>query len=242
MLIIPAIDIKEGKCVRLREGQFSDTEVFSDDPIKVALNWVDKGAEMLHIVDLDGARYGKLTNISLVEKMIKKMSIPVQVGGGIRSYQEVKDLINLGVSRVILGTILWKDKTLAEKLFEDFSEKIVAGIDARDGYVAIEGWQNVTPVDALDFARKMEKIGAKRIIYTDIRRDGTLMGPDIENIEIMLKNINILLICSGGIASLNDIKKLKKIKDSNLEGIIIGKALYKGRIILEEALKLVVSE
>jgi len=242
MLIIPAIDIKEGKCVRLREGQFSDTEVFSDDPIKVALNWADKGAEMLHIVDLDGARYGKLTNISLVEKMIKKMSIPVQVGGGIRSYQEVKNLINLGASRVILGTILWKDKTLAEKLFEDFSEKIVAGIDARDGYVAIEGWQNVTPVDALDFARKMEKIGAKRIIYTDIRRDGTLMGPDIENIEIMLKNINILLICSGGIASLNDIKKLKKIKDSNLEGIIIGKALYKGRIILEEALKLVVSE
>ena len=242
MLIIPAIDIKEGKCVRLREGQFSDTEVFSDDPIKVALNWADKGAEMLHIVDLDGARYGKLTNISLVEKMIKKMSIPVQVGGGIRSYQEVKNLINLGASRVILGTILWKDKTLAEKLFEDFSEKIVAGIDARDGYLAIEGWQNVTPVDALDFARKMEKIGAKRIIYTDIRRDGTLMGPDIENIEIMLKNINILLICSGGIASLNDIKKLKKIKDSNLEGIIIGKALYKGRIILEEALKLVVSE
>lgn len=242
MLIIPAIDIKEGKCVRLREGQFSDTEVFSDDPIKVALNWADKGAEMLHIVDLDGARYGKLTNISLVEKMIKKMSIPVQVGGGIRSYQEVKNLINLGASRVILGTILWKDKTLAEKLFEDFSEKIVAGIDARDGYVAIEGWQNVTPVDALDFARKMEKIGAKRIIYTDIRRDGTLMGPDIENIEIMLKNINILLICSGGIASLNDIKKLKKIKDSNLEGIIIGKALYKGRIILEEALKLAVSE
>src|SRR4030066_1044483 len=229
MLIIPAIDIKEGKCVRLREGQFSDTEVFSDDPIKVALNWADKGAEMLHIVDLDGARYGKLTNISLVEKMIKKMSIPVQVGGGIRSYQEVKNLINLGASRVILGTILWKDKTLAEKLFEDFSEKIVAGIDARDGYVAIEGWQNVLSIDPLDFAGEIERIGAKRIIYTDIKRDGTLKGPNIKNIEKMLKNVNIPLICSGGIASLNDIKKLKKIKDSNLEGIIIGKALYKGR-------------
>ncbi|OGD35378.1 1-(5-phosphoribosyl)-5-[(5-phosphoribosylamino)methylideneamino]imidazole-4-carboxamide isomerase [Candidatus Atribacteria bacterium RBG_16_35_8] len=242
MLIIPAIDIKEGKCVRLREGQFSDTEVFSDDPIKVALNWADKGAEMLHIVDLDGARYGKLTNISLVEKMIKKMSIPVQVGGGIRSYQEVKNLINLGASRVILGTILWKDKTLAEKLFEDFSEKIVAGIDARDGYVAIEGWQNVLSIDALDFAGEIERLGARRIIYSDIKRDGTLKGPNIKNIEKMLKNVNIPLICSGGIASLNDIKKLKKIKDSNLEGIIIGKALYKGRIILEEALKLVVSE
>ncbi|OGD16911.1 1-(5-phosphoribosyl)-5-[(5-phosphoribosylamino)methylideneamino]imidazole-4-carboxamide isomerase [Candidatus Atribacteria bacterium RBG_19FT_COMBO_35_14] len=242
MLIIPAIDIKEGKCVRLREGQFSDTEVFSDDPIKVALNWADKGAEMLHIVDLDGARYGKLTNISLVEKMIKKMSIPVQVGGGIRSYQEVKNLINLGASRVILGTILWKDKTLAEKLFEDFSEKIVAGIDARDGYVAIEGWQNVLSIDALDFAGEIERLGARRIIYSDIKRDGTLKGPNITNIEKMLKNVNIPLICSGGIASLNDIKKLKKIKDSNLEGIIIGKALYKGRIILEEALKLVVSE
>ncbi len=238
MLIIPAIDIKEGKCVRLREGQFSDTEIFSDDPIKVAVKWADKGAEMLHIVDLDGARYGKLTNISLVEQIIKKIGILVQVGGGIRNYRDVKNLIDLGVSRVILGTILWKDKTLAKKLFEDFSEKIIAGIDARDGYVAIVGWQNITPVDALDFAGEMEKLGAKRIIYTDIKRDGTLMGPNIENIEKMLKNVNIPIIYSGGIASLNDIKKLKKFKDLDLEGIIIGKALYKGRIILEEALKL----
>ncbi|MBE3094076.1 MAG: 1-(5-phosphoribosyl)-5-((5-phosphoribosylamino)methylideneamino)imidazole-4-carboxamide isomerase, partial [Actinobacteria bacterium] len=164
MLIIPAIDIKEGKCVRLREGQFSDMEIFSDDPIKIAVKWADKGAKMLHIVDLDGARYGKLTHISLVEQIIKKIAIPVQVGGGIRNYQEVKNLINLGASRVILGTILWKDKTLAKKLFEDFSEKIIAGIDARGGYVAIEGWQKITPVNALDFAGKMEKLGAKRII------------------------------------------------------------------------------
>jgi len=242
MLIIPAIDIKEGKCVRLREGQFSDTEIFSDDPIKVAVKWADKGAEMLHIVDLDGARYGKLTNISLVEQIIKKIGILVQVGGGIRNYRDVKNLIDLGVSRVILGTILWKDKTLAKKLFEDFSEKIIAGIDARDGYVAIEGWQNITPVDALDFAGEMEKLGAKRIIYTDIKRDGTLMGPNIENIEKMLKNVNIPIIYSGGIASLNDIKKLKRLETKGLEGVILGKALYKGTILLEEALELVVSE
>jgi len=242
MLIIPAIDIKEGKCVRLREGRFKDTEIFSDDPIKVAVKWADKGAEMLHIVDLDGARYGKLTNISLVEQIIKKIGIPVQVGGGIRNYQEVKNLINLGASRVILGTILWKNKNLAKKLFEDFSEKIIAGIDARGGYVAIEGWQNITSVDALDFAGEMEKLGAKRIIYTDIKRDGTLKGPNISNIEKMVKKVNIPLICSGGIASLDDIKKLMGFETKGLEGVILGKALYKGTILLEEALKVVVSE
>ena len=241
MLIIPAIDIKEGRCVRLTGGKFEDVEIFSDDPVAVAVKWADKGAKMLHIVDLDGARYGKLTNISLVEQIIKKISIPVQVGGGIRSYQEVKNLLDLGASRVILGTILWKDKALAKKLFEDFLEKIIAGIDARDGYVAIEGWQNVLSVDALDFAGKMEKLGAKRIIYTDIKRDGTLKGPNISNIEKMVKKVNIPLICSGGIASLGDIKKLMRFETKGLEGVILGKALYKGTILLEEALELVVS-
>ena len=238
MLIIPAIDIKEGRCVRLTEGRFEDVEIFSDDPVAVAVKWANKGAMMLHVVDLDGARYGKLTNISLLEKIIKKINIPVQMGGGIRNYKEVKRLINMGVSRVILGTILWKDKPLAKRLFRDFSEKIIAGIDAREGYVAIEGWQNITPVGALDFAKEMERLGARRIIYTDIKRDGTLIGPNIGNIEEMVKSVSIPLICSGGITSLDDIKKLKRLEDLGLEGIIIGKALYKGRIILEEALKL----
>jgi len=238
MLIIPAIDIKEGKCVRLREGRFEDVEIFSDDPVIMAVKWADKGAQMLHVVDLDGARYGKLTNISLLKQIIKKVNVPVQVGGGIRNYRDVKNLIDLGASRIILGTILWKDKPLAKRLFEEFPEQIIAGIDARDGHVAIEGWQNIAPVDALDFAGEMEKLGARRIIYTDIKRDGTLMGPNISNIEKMVKNVNIPLICSGGIASLDDIKKLKRLEASGLEGIIVGKALYKGRIILEEALKL----
>lgn len=242
MLIIPAIDIKEGRCVRLREGRFEDVEIFSDDPILMAVKWVNKGAKMLHVVDLDGARYGRLTNIPILKQIIGEVDIPVQVGGGIRNYRDVKNLIDLGASRVILGTILWKDKALAKKLFEDFSEKIIAGIDARDGYVAIEGWQNITPVDALDFAGKMEKLGAQRIIYTDIKRDGTLKGPNISNIEKMVKNVNIPLICSGGIASLDDIKKLKRFETKGLEGVILGKALYKGTILLEEALKVVVSE
>lgn len=242
MLIIPAIDIKEGKCVRLTEGKFEDIEIFSDDPIAVAVKWADKGAKMLHIVDLDGAKYGKLINISLLEQIIRKIDIPVQVGGGIRCYEEVKTLISLGVGRIVLGTILWKDKPLAKKLFEEFPEQIIAGIDARDGHVAIEGWQNITPVDALDFAGEMEKLGAQRIIYTDIKRDGTLKGPNIANIKRMAKRLNILLIASGGIASLNDIKELKKIEALGIEGIIIGKALYKGNILLEEAIKLVVSE
>ena len=241
MLIIPAIDIKEGRCVRLTEGQFEDVEIFSDDPIMVASRWASKGAMMLHVVDLDGARYGKLTNISLLELIIKKVNIPVQTGGGIRKYEEVEKLIGLGVSRVILGTILWKDKPLAKRLFKDFSEKVIAGIDAREGYVAIEGWQNITSVDALDFAKEMERLGARRIIYTDIKRDGTLIGPNIDNIEKMVKNVNIPLISSGGITSLDDIEKLERLEGLGLEGIIIGKALYKGRIILEEALELAVS-
>ncbi len=242
MLIIPAIDIKEGRCVRLREGRFEDVEIFSDDPILMAVKWVNKGAKMLHVVDLDGARYGRLTNIPILKQIIGEVDIPVQVGGGIRNYRDVKNLIDLGASRVILGTILWKDKTVAKKLFEDFSEKIIAGIDARDGYVAIEGWQNITSVDALDFAKEMEGLGAQRIIYTDIKRDGTLKGPNISNIEKMVKNVNIPLICSGGIASLDDIKKLKRFETKGLEGVILGKALYKGTIFLEEALELVVSE
>ena len=242
MLIIPAIDIKEGRCVRLTEGKFEDVEIFSDDPVMMAAKWADKGAQILHVVDLDGARYGKLTNILLLEQIVKKVNIPVQVGGGIRSYGDVERLIGLGASRVILGTILWKDKLLAKRLFKDFPENVITGIDAREGYVAVEGWQNITSVGALDFAKEMERLGARRIIYTDIKRDGTLIGPNIDNIEKMLKNVNIPLICSGGIASLDDVKKLKKFEDLGLEGIIIGKALYKGRIILEEALKLVVSE
>lgn len=242
MLIIPAIDIKEGRCVRLTEGNFEDVEIFSDDPVAVAVKWADKGAKMLHIVDLDGAKYGKLINISLLEQIVKKINISVQVGGGIRSYEEAERLIGLGVNRVILGTILWKDRVLAKKLFEDFSEKIIAGIDARDGNVAIEGWQNILSIDALNFAGEMERLGARRIIYTDIKRDGTLKGPNIANIEKVIKNVNIPLICSGGIASLDDIKKLKRFETKGLEGIVLGKALYKGSILLEEALKLVDSE
>ncbi|HDK27824.1 MAG TPA: 1-(5-phosphoribosyl)-5-((5-phosphoribosylamino)methylideneamino)imidazole-4-carboxamide isomerase, partial [Candidatus Atribacteria bacterium] len=190
MLIIPAVDVKEGKCVRLTEGNFEDMEIFSDDPVAVAIKWADKGAKILHIVDLDGAKYGKLINTSLLEQIIKKVNIPVQVGGGIRNYEEAERLINMGVSRVILGTILWEDKLLTKRLFENFSERIIAGIDARDGKVAIKGWQNVLSIDALDFAGELERLGARRIIYTDIKRDGTLIGPNIGNIEKMLKNIN----------------------------------------------------
>jgi phosphoribosylformimino-5-aminoimidazole carboxamide ribotide isomerase len=237
MLIIPAIDIKEGRCVRLTEGRFEDVEIFSDDPVAVAVEWVNKGAKVLHVVDLDGAKYGKLTNISLLEQIVKKVNVPVQVGGGIRNYGEVEKLIGLGASRVILGTILWKDKSLAKRLFRDFSEKIIAGIDGRDGNVAIEGWQNVLSIDALNFASEMEKLGVRRIIYTDIKRDGTLKGPNVANIKRMAKKLDIPLIVSGGIASLNNIKELKKFEALGIEGIIIGKALYKGSILLEEAIK-----
>ena len=237
MLIIPAIDINEGSCVRLREGRLEDMEIYSDDPVMIALKWASKGAKLLHVVDLDGAFCGRLTNISVIENIVKKINIPVQVGGGVRRYPEVKVLLNLGVSRIILGTILWKDKSLAKRLFTEFPKQIIAGIDARDGCVAIEGWQNTTTIKALDFAIEMVKLGVRRIIYTDITRDGTLQGVNIANIRKMVKKINIPLIASGGVASLTDLRKLKRFEDKGLEGVIIGKALYEGSIVLEEALK-----
>ena len=208
----------------------------------MAVNWANKGAQRLHVIDLDGARYGQLTNVSLMEKMVKKVNIPIQVGGGIRNYEEVKMLIKLGVDRIVLGTILWKDKELAGKLFQEFPKTIIAGIDAKEGKVAIEGWQNTTSVDAFEFAVEMEKLGAKRIIYTDIKRDGMMMGPNVANIEKMLSQINIYLIASGGIASLNDIKDLMKFRDKGLEGIIIGRALYNGAVVLGDAIKSALSE
>jgi len=238
MIIFPAIDIKDGQCVRLKEGKFEETEIFSNDPVMMALKWMKKGAQFLHVVDLDGARFGKLSNLSVIKNMVKKIDIPIQVGGGIRKYEEVERLIELGVERIILGTILWKDKVLAERLFQTFPEKIIAGIDAKEGHVAIDGWQSVVSVNAFDFALEMESLGARHIIYTDIKRDGMMMGPNIVNIGEMLKKINISLIASGGVTSLSDIRDLKNLADKNLEGIIIGKALYKGTISLEEAIKL----
>ncbi|MCD6471805.1 1-(5-phosphoribosyl)-5-[(5-phosphoribosylamino)methylideneamino]imidazole-4-carboxamide isomerase [Candidatus Aerophobetes bacterium] len=238
MQIIPAIDIKEGKCVRLREGKLQDMEIFSEEPVVIARRWADKGAKILHVVDLDGAFYGKLTNILLIKKIIKEVKLPVQVGGGIRSYKEVKNLLNFGVARVVLGTLLWEDRDLAKRLFNEFSCRIIAGIDARQGFVAVQGWQNITQIEAIEFVLEMERLGAQRVIYTDIQRDGTLTGPNIAVIEKTLKKVNIPLIVSGGIASLNDIKELKKFEKLGLEGVILGKALYKENILLEEAIKI----
>ena len=242
MKIIPAIDIKNGQCVRLREGRFDDSEIYSDNPVEVALGWVAKGAQYLHVVDLDGARLGKLTNIPIIEKIIQEAGIPVQVGGGIRSQEEVQMLVDLGVDRMILGTILWKNKTLAKSLFDEFPDKIIAGVDARNGYVAIEGWQNVTSVSAFEFAAEMEGLGARRIAYTDIKRDGMMMGPNIANIKKMVNHLNISLIAAGGVTSYKDIINLKKFQEKGLEAIIIGKALYKKSILLEEAIKLLENE
>ena len=242
MKIIPAIDIKDGQCVRLKEGRFDDSEIYSDNPVKVALHWLTKGAQCLHVVDLDGARHGKLTNVSIIEKIIKEAGIPVQVGGGIRSHEEVKMLADFGATRIILGTVLWKDKTLAKRLFDEFPGKIIAGVDARNGYVAIDGWLNTTTVNAFDFAAEMEGLGARRIIYTDIKRDGMMMGPNIANIDKMLDHLNISLIAAGGITSPKDIINLKRFKNKGLEAIIIGKALYKKTILLEEAMKLLENE
>jgi len=242
MIVIPAIDIKNGQCVRLSEGRFDNSEIYSDDPVKVAVKWEAQGAQYLHLVDLDGARDGQLINISTIQKVVKEVSIPIQVGGGIRTYQEVEMLVNFGVARIIIGTVLWNNKKLTERLFHEFPGKIIAGVDARDGYVAIDGWQSMTAVNAFDFAGKMEGLGAKRIIYTDIKRDGMMKGPNVNSIEKMLSHIKIPLIAAGGVTTLDDIRKLKRLEDLGLEAVIIGKALYKKTVLLENAISLLIDE
>ncbi|MCX8129185.1 MAG: 1-(5-phosphoribosyl)-5-[(5-phosphoribosylamino)methylideneamino]imidazole-4-carboxamide isomerase [Clostridia bacterium] len=235
MIIYPAIDIKDGKCVRLAQGKFTDVTVYSDNPVEMALKWENLGAEYLHIIDLDGARTGEPQNIATISEMAVKLGIPVQVGGGIRSIETIEIILCKGIQRIILGTSAVKDPDLVKKALKTFGENIVIGIDAKDGMVAIEGWAKTSEFTAVGFAKKMEDLGAKTIIYTDISRDGMLSGPNLKAMEEMVKAVNINVIASGGVGKIEDIKNLK---DIGMPGVIVGKAIYTGDVDLEEAIKL----
>ena len=233
MIIFPAIDLKNGKCVRLYQGEFSSSEVVGEEPLETALSFVAQGAEYLHMVDLDGALSGTIGNSNSINKVIKDIKIPIQLGGGIRNLDTIEMLLKKGLSRVILGTAALNNPSLVKEAVRKFGEKIAIGIDARDGYVAVEGWQTSSKIEYIDFAKQMESIGVKNIIFTDISRDGTLSGPNFEATGEINNKVTCNIIASGGMSDIEDIKELRKM---NLYGAIIGKALYSGNISLKEAI------
>lgn len=233
MKIFPAIDLKNGKCVRLYQGEFSSSQVVGEDPLQTALKFAVQGAEYLHMVDLDGALSGNVQNLNSINKVIKDVKIPIQLGGGVRSLDTVEMLLEKGLNRVILGTAALNNPLLVKEAVKKFGDKIAIGIDARDGYVAVEGWQKSSKIEYIDFAKQMENIGVKTIIFTDISRDGTLTGPNFEATGKLNDIVSCNIIASGGMKNIEDIKKLVKM---NMYGAIIGKALYSGNISLAEAI------
>ena len=237
MVIIPAIDIKDGKCVRLAQGKFDRVTIYGDNPVEMALTWMEKGAELIHIVDLDGSVAGLPRNSNIILEIAKKIDIPIQVGGGIRDMETIGFYLSNGVGSVILGTAALQDEEMIRDACETFPEKIILGIDALEGKVAIRGWTQKTEQNAVDLARSYENYNIKAIVYTDIKRDGMGTGVNIEATKALAKAVSIPVIASGGVATIADIKELLAIKDCEFYGVIIGRALYTGAISLEEAIK-----
>ncbi len=233
MIIFPAIDIRNEKCVRLTQGDYSKMTVYGIDPVEVALKWQSKGAEYLHIVDLDGAKDGKRVNGAVIEKIAKSVEVPIQVGGGIRDTKTVEELLSAGISRVIIGTRAIKDLKWLSELVRVYGEKICVSIDAKNGLVATDGWKQISEIKAVDFAVNLENIGVRTIVYTDIQKDGMLKGPNFKMYEQLMKKVNLDIIASGGVSTIEDIEILKSM---GIYGAIIGKALYDEKIKLEEAI------
>ncbi|PKN36503.1 MAG: 1-(5-phosphoribosyl)-5-[(5-phosphoribosylamino)methylideneamino]imidazole-4-carboxamide isomerase [Deltaproteobacteria bacterium HGW-Deltaproteobacteria-2] len=237
MIIIPAIDIKDGKCVRLAQGDFDRLTIYGNNPVDTAITWMEQGAELIHIVDLDGSVAGLPRNANIVLEIAKKVDIPIQVGGGIRDMETIEFYLSNGVGSVILGTAALQDEKIIQDACETFPEKIILGIDALKGKVAIRGWTQKTEQNAVDLARRYENHNVKAIVYTDILRDGMGTGLNLEATIALAKAVSIPVIASGGVATVDDIKKLLAIDDCEIYGVIIGRALYTGAISLEEAIK-----
>lgn len=235
--ILPAIDLRGGRCVRLLQGDYARETVFSDDPVAMARRWVEAGARRLHIVDLDGARSGRSGNLEVIRRIAAAVPLPIQLGGGIRDRAAVLAALEAGVQRVILGTTLVTgDPAAVDVLLAEFGERAVIGVDARDGRVAVQGWTEMTDRDAVELAQELEGRGARRLVYTDISSDGMLAGPNVEGIRRMAEALSIPVIAAGGVSSAQDVRQLSALEPLGLEGIIIGKALYTGAVRLEELL------
>ena len=236
MVVIPAIDLKNGVCVRLRQGRKSEVTVYNDDPTEVAKEFAAAGAEMIHVVDLDGAFNERASpNRAVVRKIIETVNVPIEFGGGIRSLEHVRQLCEAGIERVVVGTVSAESPALLKDFVHSFSTKICVGIDARDGCVMTRGWEARTPLMAVDLARSVAECGVERIIYTDIARDGTLGGPNIEQTLAVARTADVRVTASGGVSCLDDIKRLRDAGDARLDSVIVGKALYEGKFKLEEA-------
>lgn len=235
MLIIPAIDLRKGRCVRLYQGDPEKETVYGDNPVEIALQWEQLGAKMLHLVDLDGAFTGLSENAKVIGSIGDSVHIPLQLGGGIRSREAAEKAISFGVSRVIIGTIAIKDSQLARELIKEFGDGIVVGIDARDGKVAVQGWTESSAVETIELAMRIEQWGVKEIIYTDIKKDGTMQGPSLDGLEEIINQTSLQVIVSGGVSSREDLLSLKPYK-KRVKGVIIGKALYTNQLTLPDAM------
>jgi len=239
MEVIPAIDLLGGNCVRLYQGDYDRSEVFGKDPVAMAKQWEDQGATRLHLVDLDGAKDGEPVNLPVIAKIAKALSIPVQVGGGLRDRNRVSQLLGLGVRSAILGTIAVENPDLVGELCNEFPGQIIVGIDARNGKVATKGWLETSEVEAVELAERMAKLGAAAIIYTDIYRDGTMQGPNLDALRELAQKITIPVIASGGVSSVTDLLSLLSLESIGVTGAIVGRAIYTGDVVLKEAIRAV---
>ena len=233
MQLYPAIDLKNGQCVRLKQGEFKEITVYSDKPEEIAALWQEQGATYLHLVDLDGALAGHSVNEEVIRKIVNTVSIPVEIGGGIRSEEAIASMLSLGVARVIIGTKAVKQPEFIRDMIEKFgADRIVLGVDARDGMVAVEGWETVSEITASDLCSRMKEYGIRHIVYTDISRDGMLIGPNVAYTKKLTDETGLDVIASGGMSSMED---LRQLYEAGVQGAIIGKALYEKRIDLSEA-------
>ncbi len=242
MLIIPAIDLKNKKCVRLRQGIAEEETVYSDNPVDVAKKWESLGAKFLHIIDLDGAFKGEPVNLDVLKDIVDSVNIPVEFGGGLRTEAIIGKVIGTGVERAILGTAAIENESMVKSLCDKYGKKIAVGIDSKDGKVAIEGWLKKSNLDSISLANSMVQIGVKTFICTDIKRDGMLLGPNIDYLMKMAMNVEAEIIASGGISTLEDVEQILELENYGVTGMIIGKALYSGDIDLKKALELVKSK
>ena len=247
MIVFPAIDLRRGKCVRLRQGRPDAETVFSDDPVAMAEHWASQGAQWLHVVNLDGA-FGQApstgsgrgsSNLRVVGEITTAVGIPIQFGGGLRTMADIGETLELGLARVILGTVAVKEPSLVAEAVQRFGAgRIVVGIDARRGKAATHGWQEVSSVAATELALRVKELGVERVVYTDIARDGMLSGVNVEAVRELAQRTGLRVIASGGVSSLNDLRRLKEIETSGVEGVIIGQALYSGALELREAIEI----
>ncbi len=237
MKIFPAIDIKDRKCVRLVKGDFDNKTEYDMSPVEQAGKYKDYGFKNLHIVDLDGALTGETVNIDIIDEIVGKFDLKIEIGGGVRNFESIQKYTDAGVEKVILGSAAIKDKNFLKEACQKFPDKIALGLDAKDGYLSVSGWKENSNLKTLDFLKDVNDFGASRLIYTDINRDGMKLSPNFDETENVANNSNCPVIISGGVSSIDDIKKAKELGNKNIEGIIVGKAIYDGDIKLDELSK-----